>query len=298
MKQGAMVRVERIWEFGRSQVIRSSKCGLTEFCAFRSRRWIWSTHRASWIVLALLCFPARQLFSQADSAIILNIPHDSLRRCALAREETSGASQRLLTRTLDIAASPFSDKRTIMAKFDTTGRPLAFVDVAIRAKGPVIESAAVRFDTRGRAVAGVRQHITTSDFPKDSSGRLKRPNDNVPLLPLSRADLAHAETVSAWMWKHECSVKKRVSHGAPTVISLDSRRALSGRHSPASGHSSRPCARAAMAIVGQLRPPCTEERPCIRTSATGEDDRAGMAIHLISQPCADDLRWPSVRYAT
>jgi hypothetical protein len=208
MKQGAMVRIERIWEFCRSQVIRSCKCGLTEFCAFRSRRWIWSTHLGSWIVLVLLCCPARQSFSQADSAIILTIPRDSLRRCALSGEETSSASQRVLTRTIDIAASPFSDKRTLMARFDTTGRPLAVVDVAIRAKGPVIESAAVRFDTRGRAVAGVRQHITTSDFPKDSSGRLKRPEDGLPLLPLSRADLAQAETVSAWMWKHVCSVEK------------------------------------------------------------------------------------------
>ena len=95
-----------------------------------------------------------------------------------------------------------------MVKFDTTGRPVAVVDVAIRAKGPVIESAAVRFDTSGRAVAGVRQHLTTSDFPKDASGRLQRPDHTLPLLPLSRADLAHAQTVSAWMWRHECFGKK------------------------------------------------------------------------------------------
>jgi len=170
----------------------------------RSPRCIWSSHLAFWTLLALTCLSAQGSAAQADTAIVLTVPFATLHQCAVSGDTIDAASRKLMSRSLDVAAGPFSDQRTIMTTFDTSGHAMSLVDVAVRAKGPVIESAAVQFDTIGRAVAGVRQHLTPSDFTKDSVGHLKASSRGLPFLRLRHEDLARADSVSAWLWQHSC----------------------------------------------------------------------------------------------
>ena len=177
----------------------------------RSPRCVWSWHAAFWTALALTCLSGQGSAAQADSAILLTVPSGTLHQCAASTDTIDAASHEIVSRSLDIAAGPFSDQRTIMATFDTIGRAMSVVDVAVRARGPVIESAAVRFDASGRAVAGVRQHLIPSDFTKDSVGQSKAPAPGVRLLPLRHGDLARADSVATWMWRHPCHKSQRPS---------------------------------------------------------------------------------------
>jgi hypothetical protein len=168
-----------------------------------SSRAAWRAARAwrrSWIVavLALLIGTGR-VAAQADSAIILVLP-------SLGRATTCSTSvdRGVVTVSLDVNAGPLGDARKVAGTFDSTGRPLTLLDVATRAQRPMIESAAVRFDSSGRAVGGVGQSYTPADFTRDSTGAWQHRADRPSFRRLTRTQFTQAEQVSAWLWQRAC----------------------------------------------------------------------------------------------
>ena len=127
-----------------------------------------------------------------DSAIILTRPA----RTRALRCSTSVAPG-VVELGLVIQAGPFADTRRAIGTFDTTGRALTLRDVAFRVGH--IEAVAVQFDPAGVAHGGVGQSLAAEEFTKDSTGAL-HPRHPAAFLPLTRAQLATAESASAWLW--------------------------------------------------------------------------------------------------
>lgn len=165
--------------------------------------------RPFWVAaVGLIGTVADAAHAQRDSAIILAVPSiASAAKCSTSVAPHTG----VVSITLAIWPRPLADSRLVLGTFDATGRPLTLRDVGYHLRTATIESATVQFDSTGAASGGLGQHLTPDDFSKDSTGALHAREGRGGFTPLTRAQLAKAESVSAWLWRRECRSAKRPS---------------------------------------------------------------------------------------
>lgn len=158
--------------------------------------------RPFWVAaVVLIITDAGAAHAQSDSAIILAVPSiASAAKCSTSVAPRTG----VVSISLAIWPRPLADSRLVLGTFDATGRPLTLRDVGSHLRTATIESATVQFDSTGAASGGLGQHLTPDDFSKDSTGALHAREGRTGFTRLTRAQLAQAERVSAWLWRREC----------------------------------------------------------------------------------------------